>query len=523
MTSKYKLTRAASLAAWVLMIFVMTGCGGGSSSGPQPQAGLSSANPVPISTTPATGTLTVTVTDTEGRPLADAGVAIFTPSQSKIIGNTRTNSLGVATIESVPLQALVTVSHAFGEYYSNANVTVAQQGVTQMSVTMQPARPHPTVALLPVSILPGSISADRTELTLELTLVAASAAPFQPAGYGDYSPESTPSLGLTLGQQEDTGDRLCMVWLDRKRTAPACDAFSDSDGTYVVSVTRFTYDKIGSAPTLEVQGAARSALLIMDQSRRVAELDPTVRRSFALRRFIDRALSGPQPQSLSLAGFAGSSSSTTSMLPSQPHWLPLGAGNSFSTDGSVLKAAVGTLEPYVGGSAPVFESLQAAINLVTAKAPAGNRAIVAMLGGGDDRDMTEAARRSALGALRQQRDTAGIQLMLIAGAPGSRKAERFAVADLAAALRAPSISLGIHPDSKSEQPWTAGAFAAWDLAADLIQGVPLPTLSASFRIKAKPPAMFTAGTTLYGVIYVEADMCPMGCAEFPVEFAVEIP
>jgi hypothetical protein len=261
----------------------------------------------------------------------------------------------------------------------------------------------------------------------------------------------------------------------------------------------------------------------MDQSRRVAELDPTVRRSFALRRFIERAISGPQPQSLTLAGFAGTSGSSTSTLPSQPFWLPLGAGNGFSLDGSVLKAAVGALEPYVGGSAPVFESLQAAINLVAAKAPTGNRAIVAMLGGGDDRDMTEAVRRSALGALRQQRDTAGVQLVVIAGAPEARRAERFAVADLAAALRAPSISLGLRPDSYSEQPWTAGAFAAWDLAADLIQGVPLPTLSASFRIKAKAPTLFTAGATLYGVIYVETDICPMGCWEIPLEFAVEIP
>jgi hypothetical protein len=138
--------------------------------------------------------------------------------------------------------------------------------------------------------------------------------------------------------------------------------------------------------------------------------------------------------------------------------------------------------------------------------------------------MTEAARRSALGALRQQRDTAGIQLVLIAGAPGSGPAERFAVADLAAVLRAPSISLGFRSSSKnSGQTWAAGSFAAWDLAADLIRGLPLPTLSAAFRIKAKPPILFAAGATLYGVIYVETDSCPMGCAEFPLEFAVEIP
>ena len=176
------------------------------------------------------------------------------------------------------------------------------------------------------------------------------------------------------------------------------------------------------------------------------------------------------------------------------------------------------LEPYVGGTAPVFESLQAAINVAAASAPSGNRAIVAMLGGGDDRDMSEAARWSALAALRQQRDATGIQSVLIVGAP-TWSTERLAVANLAAALHAPAISLGL----SATQTWAAGSFAAFDLAADLIEGLPLPTLSAAFRVKAKSPTTFLAGTTLYGVVYVESDHCPMGCAEVPLEFAVEIP
>jgi hypothetical protein len=174
------------------------------------------------------------------------------------------------------------------------------------------------------------------------------------------------------------------------------------------------------------------------------------------------------------------------------------------------------LEPYVGGTAPVFEAFQAAMTVTAASAPSGNRAVVAMLGGGDDRDMSEAARTSALAALRQQRVATGIQSVLIVGAP-TRSTERLALANLAAALHAPAISLGL------TQTWAAGSFAAFDLAADLIGGLPLPTLSAAFRVKAKSPTTFSAGTTLYGVVYVESDSCPMGCAEVPLEFAVEIP
>jgi hypothetical protein len=389
---------------------------------------------------------------------------------------------------------------------------------------MQAARPRPTVALLPVSIKPGSVSADRGELTLEVTLVASSAAPFTPAGYGDYSPESTPSLGLALGQWDRDGQRQCFVWLDRMRIEPTCGTPWGSESPYTVSVERFTYDRDGSVPQLGTQGPARSALLLMDQSRRVAELDPGTRRSFALRRFIERVFDRGQLKSLSLAGFAGTSESAPSALPSQPLWLPLGAGSPFSTDVAVLKPVVGMLEPYVGGTAPVFEAMQAAINVAAASAPSGNRAIVAMLGGGDDRDMSEAARRSALAALGRQHAASGIQSVLIVGAP-TWSAERLAVAGVAAALHAPAISLGLAAADPrgAVQTWAAGSFAAFDLAADLIAGSPLPTLSAAFRVKAKSPATFSAGTTLYGVVYVESDSCPMGCAEIPLEFAVEIP
>jgi hypothetical protein len=182
------------------------------------------------------------------------------------------------------------------------------------------------------------------------------------------------------------------------------------------------------------------------------------------------------------------------------------------------------LEPYVGGTAPVFESLQAAMHVSAERAPSGNRAIVAMLGGGEDRELSEAARRSALAALRQQRGATGIQSVLIVGAP-AWSVDRLAVADLAAALRAPAISLGVSRNTQdfAARSWDAGSFAAFDLAADLIGGLPLPTLSATFRVKAGSPTTFAAGTTLYGVVYVESEICPMGCWEIPLEFAVEIP
>jgi hypothetical protein len=426
----------------------------------------------------------------------------------------------VATIDSVPAAARVHVLQDFGEHYRSGNVDVAQEGVTFLAVTLRPARQQPTVALLPLSIPPISVNADRSELTLEVTLVASSSASFTPSSYG----ESLPTLVLALGQSYEQGSTLqCLDWLDRERAVTSCNPLAASP--YAVSVVRFDYDAVGTVPLLAQQGPARSAMLLMDQSGRVAERDPGAKRSFAARAFIARTISSPEPKSLSVAGFAadGGDAGARAFLPERPLWVPLGAGSVFTTDRAVLQAAVGLLEPLVSGSAPVFDALQAAFALTVAEAPPGNRAVVALLAGGDDRDMSEAARKAALASLRRQRDDAGIQSVLIAGAALAQRGERAALAELSAALRAPMISLGVRPPGFRGSTWEAGSYAALDLAADLIDGAPLPTLSAVFNVRAHEPGAFPAGATLRGALHIESDLCPMGCWEIPLEFAVEIP
>jgi hypothetical protein len=520
----------AVLTATVLMAAALTACNG--SAGPTPPT-------IPVTGTPATpaqsappavgtGTLTVSVSDPEGQPLADAAVSVYNPNQGAAVGVARTGSTGVATIESVPAAVRVYVHHPFSESYSNQSFTVAHQGVSFLAVTLLPARPRPTVALLPVTIPAESVSTDRSELRLQVTIVASPAAPFVPAGYGDYTDISTPSLGLALGKFDDTDPfetpRNCFVWMDRNRTVPSCGPWGEPP--YRVSVEAFDYDPTGTIPTLAALGPADSAMLVMDQSGRVSSLDPEARRSFASRQFIARALA-TRPRYLAVAGFAadGSEPQTAALLPEQPLWTPLGAGTIFSTDRAALVAAVSILEPLVGGSAPVFAAIENALTL-TAAAPAGRRAVVAVLGGGDDGDMGDSARRETLAALDRQRAESAIQAVLIAAARSEDNDARWALAELAAALSAPAISLGQPYDSEmfgGEHSWRAGLFAALDLAADLIDGLPIPTLSAEFRVETVEPGGFLPGTVLYGVVYVESEICPMGCWEIPLEFAVEIP
>ena len=508
-----------AFAAALFMGLALAGCSGSVDAVRTPSQTSPSSATTPAPT--GSGTLVVSVSDPEGRALDDAAVDVFNPTQTVIIGSARTGTTGVASIDAVPATVLVYVHHSFGESYRNQDVAVAQQGVTQLAVTLEPSRPKPTVALLPASIPAESVSADRSELTLRITLVAPAAAPFVPAGYGDYSAVATPSLGLALGKFEDIDTyatpRQCFVWLDRGRTAPSCGT-PWGETPYTVSVLKFDYDPFGAVPLLAVPGRARSAMLVMDQADRVAELDPGARRSFAVRRFIARALDSSGLEGLSVAGIArdGNAPAGPAALPEQPLWVPLSASAVFSTDRVALDAAVSILEPLVGGSAPVFEGLEAALALTARRAPPGNRAVIAMLGGGDS-DVSESARLAALASLRQQRDDTQVQSVLIAAAPVDQSGERWALAELAAALRAPTISLG------ASQTWGAGAFAAWDLAGDLLDGLPLRTLSAEFRVKTNQPDGFRPRTTLHGIVYVESNICPMGCWEMPLEFAAEIP
>jgi hypothetical protein len=201
-------------------------------------------------------------------------------------------------------------------------------------------------------------------------------------------------------------------------------------------------------------------------------------------------------------------------------WSPLGTGDA-SVDPVVLSSAIQDLEPLLGGGAPVYRALDAAFALLAARAP-GSKALVAVLGGSDDTIAAGSARDATLTALRRARDAAGVLPILVdASADGKDSA---AIAELAAALRAPVIALPFRPGPEREpQPWSGGIYSALQLAAELVDGAPLRSLTATFRVKTYAPSGFVSGTTLRGTIITENDLCPMGCGEVAQEFVVSIP
>ena len=496
--------RKASIVA-LLSLAALAACGGvgGGSTSPGPSGAPSPSVPPPIAV--GSGSLTVTVTDPYGKPLANATVTVFDGRQTTIVGTADSDQHGMATIDAVPTAALVSVTHPLG-YCRIELADVRQTGPTALTATVQPASPV-TVALLPVKA--GSVSADRTELELQVSVLASTVGHFVPASYGIYGSTPGPTPYLRLGD--------CVVWLDSSRVTPGC-AY-ETGGS--VTVSDFTFDPVGIPAAPAAQGPF-SALLVLDQSLRTAEYDPHGLRTLAAKHFVRRARSGAQADLVAVAGLAGpgGDASRPPLLQHLPLWVPPVAPAVFTSDQFAQEAVVDSLEPLVGGTAPVFDALAAALTLTAEQAPAtGRRAVVALLGGGDDSGLSESQRQAALASLSQQQADTGIQVVLIAGRLDEDSVERRNLAELAGALRAPIIYAGYPKDWRAPAD---GLYWAMDLAADLLAGSALPSLHAVFRVKSDQPGGFQSSPALQGTLWVESNQCPMGCWELPLQFAVDI-
>ena len=518
-----KSARASIARAVVLLALsvVLASCGGGSTAlvtGNQGGGGASGG--AAPAAPPPTGRLTVSVIDPDGIPLANAKVTVQSevPAIGVSYGRNNvadTDQLGLATFDPAPEAVKFCVESMIGDYCSGRVVVAAGQSTTY-SVTIQPDSPA-TVALFPVTVPAGGVSADRTELDLHVHLVGSAMAPFAGSNFRSYPiwpPFETWSPVVRLGD--------CSVWLgsDLVWPRPPC---GKSSGLPVMQVD-FDFSLAGMPSPPLAQGPY-SALLLLEQSKRVADYDPYGMRNRAVKHFIRRGRSIPQPDLIGVAGFAGVSADATSqpLLQTLPLWAPANAVNLFSGDVLDQEAAVDVLRPLIGGNAPLFDALRVAMALTSARAPAtGRRVIVALLGGGDDSGLSAAERVAALTSLRQQQADTGIEVVLIAYRLESDSVERENLAELAAALHAPIIYAGFPRDSG----WRAdGLYEALDLASDLLSGSALPTLNAVYRMKSDQPGGFRADSILHDSVFMESGLCEWdwGCSILPLQFAVEVP
>jgi len=497
----------------IFPIFLVASCGE-SDLPPSPQGsaaapgtGVYAVTPPPLAT--PTGSLTVFVTDPEGRPLSNATVFVtgtgFTPGfNNSYFQSHATDKAGVATFQATPRYVRICADHERGGT-CKLDAEVAQSGGASVSIVIEPASPI-TVALLPVTA--ANLSADRAEFDIRVSLFASEGTGFTPHSY--WRDNATPVF-LRLDS--------CWVHLDPfVQKSPTCSYYG---GSRDATVLEYAHDPAG-APALPVTGPF-SALLLLEQGQRFNEYDPSVERSQAAKHFVEIAHVRAKDDQIAVAGFAGQDAgiSTPALLPQLPLWVASNTAMLFSADRLAHRAAVDALEPLVGGNAPVLEAMSAAISLVAAQTPATHRpAIVAILGGADDSGLSDTQRKNALAELRQKQGDTGVQVILVIGRLDAESAERTHLGELAAALRAPIIYAG-YPRN-----WlirTDGLHAALDHAADVLTGVPLPSVKATFRMKSERPGGFETGSILHGTIFVESDQCPMGCGELPYQFAVQVP
>ncbi len=482
---------------------VLTACGGGGDDSGTAGMGAS-GQPGSASTAGSgrPGLLAVTVTTQDGEPLAEAEVAALGTSQ---VWAQKADSSGKATL-SLPASSTVrvSVSHPLG-HATTETLSVPGGSTIDVSIAVPPAIAFASV-LLPVNLQPSAISADRKSADFGFSIFSRA---FTQSSYKTPGPLALDTPLVRLGD--------CVVWLDSVRTKPDCSQWSD--GT--VNVTSFEFSAAGRRVYPE-SPAPLATVLLLDQSNRAMDYDPWSLRRLAAQWFIHRARNGPITDLVAVAGFAGPDAGGMSAptLPLTPLWLPAG-GFSTTADRAGALEAVKALVPRIGGGAPLFDALDASIRLLSSSSPAtARRTIVAIVGGGDSGALSADQRQRRLASLRQLQQDANVEIILIPGELPEKSPERPLLAEIAEALHAPQIFAGL---PKGWASWPNGLHTAMNIAADMLTGVPLQTIDVVFRLPARDPAGFVAGSRYEGSLAVESDFCPMGCAEPPMNFSVVIP
>jgi hypothetical protein len=455
-----------------------------------------------------TGTATVLVTDPEGGPLFNASVSVLDEWNRRYLPAEFTGADGTVTIRGAPNWLRISVTHGLG-YRQSESFRMEPGGSVRIAVTIDP-RDLVSVAMLPARIPAASVSGDRTELTVQLTLVADSSMGFQPSSYG--SPSATPMVRV--------GD--CWTWLEPGETQPACQYAAPAN----VATVSLRYQP--GAVAWSGVTAQRSALLLLDQGTRSAHYDPDRVRWFAAGRMLQRiaaqATPGGTPQ-LTFAGFT--STAGGSFVPLQlpaPAWNELDPAGAFLAEPVQQRTTLNSLQSMGGGLAPLVPALQAATDLMATSAPAGSRALVILTGGADAVSGTIEQQDQALATrVAPAQRAAGIRTLLVAGQLPEASPERARLAQMAALLDAPLIFSGYPANWRPEFNPFDGLHTAMALAADITGGAALPTLEAAFRLRTDAARPFVSGALLEGTVYIESDLCPMGCAEIPLAFAARIP
>jgi hypothetical protein len=447
-------------------------------SGPSIETDGGGSPPTPTSNAP--GCAIITVLDPEGFPLPKAtfGYSCGT-SNTYCYGGTQTDANGVAEVCNIKAgQQGIFVDHGLGS--TSVQVFVDANLSPTATAKIAPVF-EPTAAVVATDIPSGSINADRSELTLNVTVaVSASWDAFPCRTNGNGGACLADSIFVTSCAADETGaSKRCI----------------DGDGADV------SYTPLGAtllpAPLPTTERAPYSALLVLDQGRRVIESDQFAIRQYAARRFLSRARTGDE---LAFGGFAGSDTipDLPLLLPQTPLWIPTFTPPPLLDPPAVRAQWVATVTPHVGGGSPLYDALDAAMDSIALAVPSSRRrALVVLTGGDDDVASTPEERRARWASLNQKRALTGVEIVLVAGRVERDSPQRSSLRDLASGGFATLVTMFQSKPFGNEWGTYDDHYSSLDLAASLLDGT-AKTYQLSFRLKASSPMGFRSGARLHG-------------------------
>ncbi len=484
----------ASLAVGALL----ASCGGGNEGGAAaaPLGSSQPWTPLPAPPPPFTGSLTVTVLDMAGKPLRNATFNYACGTGNTVCEKDATDPQGIYTLTDVRAGHQVHVSNALGSVSIAVEIDAARPAFA--TATIKPFL-EPTAAILAASVPVESVSADRSELDLHLTVAVSGAwDAFSQVG-GSMRWLVGAAIAVCPGASPDPGQR-CVEGdgedVGYRQIAPFDPATEPSWRLM---------DHLPS-PLTTPPREPYSALLLVDQGRRIQDADRAGFRPYAAQNFLLRSRATDK---VALAGFAGSDgdASRPALLPQLPVWLPPGMTPNFSTDHAGWARVVDELAPQLGGSSPLYDALEAAMDLVAAQVPLPQRrALVVFTGGDDDSLLAPQQREARWESLRRKRLDTGVEVVLVAGHIDSRTSpQRRALTELSASGFASLIMMTTHDDNRTG--YYDDLYSSLDLAADLLAGV-APTYELVFRLKTSEPGGFRQGSRLHGDLVLTDDCAP---------------
>ena len=497
-------------------LLTLAGCGGeeGLPAGAVTSVPAPSA-PGPAPTEPPLGQVTIKVTDAWGSPLPNATFN-FGCNRNSACSGWPTDANGISVLSNVRGDSIL-ARHPLG--WKTVPVTITAGAMTTVQVAITPFL-EPAATILAAS-LSAPLDTEGRERELRLKIAVS---------------------GGWDGNQADGYDGA-LSWLMLAQVAPCIAVLRDlsstcpGEGKAWVPLNPSYFDH-ARAPGYRIQGpdtvdfpspllpsdtAPYSALLLLDQGRRAVAADAGKVRYYAARNFL--LASRPFDQ-VSLAGYAGDGgdSSSPRLLPTSPLWVPPSARIGFSNDHGSWVASLPDLLPRTGGSSPLYEAIDAGMDLIAGQVPAGSRrALVVLTGGDDDGALTDSQRAIRWSELLQKRQATGVEIILVAGHYREMEPEeRARLADLAAAGLGTLVTT-----SSADQSLLGGYFddyySGLDLAADLLGGR-APSLELKFRLRMASTAASPPGSVLRGELIL-GDNCEPGwwyCRR-AVPFVVKVP